>query len=267
MAFSANNLAAASAPRVMPKRRILGAYFNETKFEFIAATRTIAFAVPFLLLPVLTYLLFGVVVASEAIAKSPNLANLLFCGFSVFAVTGPGIFGVGVGLAIERSAGLMQLKRALPVPPGSYLIAKMLMAMLIAVVTFGALLITALLAGRLTLSVSQLASIAVVMIIGSVPFSALGLFIGAHVSGSVAPAIANLVYLPMLWLGGIFIALPKVLQSQQVIWPTFHLSQLAMGVAGLKEFHVVPSMLSIGVLVGVTILFGGLAIRRLQRRG
>jgi ABC-2 type transport system permease protein len=267
-----NTLASTAAPLqparpFMPTRRVIGAYLNEAKFEFLGAVRTIAFAVPFLLLPVLIYLLFGVAMAGDAVAKNPNVANYLFCSFSVFAVTGPAIFGVGCGLAMERDAGLIKLKRALPMPPGAYLMAKMLMAMLFGALTFASLLITALLVGKLTLGGLQLAGIAVVMILGVLPFCAIGLCIGAYVSGSAAPAVGNLLYLPMIWLGGLFIPLPKFLQAQAVIWPTFHLNQVATGIAGLDEFHFVPSVLSVGVLVGVTVLFGALALRKLARKG
>jgi len=265
-----NSLASTSVHPVqpsMPARHVLRAYFNETKFECIGAMRTLAFAIPFLLLPLLVYLLFGVVMAAEAAAKDRTLGDVLFCGFAVFAVTGPGIFGVGCGLAIERDAGLMKLKRALPAPPGSYLLAKMIMATVFATLAFSSVLITALLVGSLTLSASQLVSIAALLIIGSVPFSAMGLLIGACTSGSVAPAVANLVYLPMLWLGGLFIPLPKFLQGQAVIWPSYHLNQLVKGAAGLTEFQLAPTLTSVGVLVGMTVLFGGLAVRRLARKG
>lgn len=252
---------------LMPNRRLIRAYLNEAKFEFVGALRMPAFAVPFLLLPVMIYLLFGVVMSADAIAKNPSLADFLFCSFSAFAIIGPGIFGVGCGLALERDAGLMKLKRALPLPPGAYLLAKMLMALVFAALTFTSLLVTALLVGKLTLGVWQLAAITVVMIVGVLPFCAIGLFIGAHVSGSAAPAIANLVYLPMLWLGGLFVPLPKFLQGQAVIWPSFHLNQIATGVAGIEAFHFVPTLLSLAVLVGVTVLFGGFGIRRLARKG
>jgi ABC-2 type transport system permease protein len=252
---------------LMPRRRILGAYLNEAKFEFVGALRTPAFAVPFLLLPMLIYLLFGVGIAADEVAKNPALANYLFCSFSVFAVSGPAIFGVGCGLAMERDAGLMKLKRALPLPHGAYLLAKMLMAMVFAAISFTSLLITALLVGKLTLGALQLTALAVVMVVGVLPFCALGLFIGTYVSGSAAPAISNLVYLPMMWLGGLFVPLPKFLQAQSMIWPSFHLNQIATGVSGLDAFHSVPTLLSVGVLVGVTVLFGSLALRRLARKG
>jgi ABC-2 type transport system permease protein len=254
-------------PPSMSRKRLIRAYLKEVKFEFIGAFRTIAFSVPFLLLPVLVYLLFGVAMSADSDGKTPNLGSFLFCGFSVFAVTGPAIFGVGCGIAIERDAGLMKLKRALPVPAGASLIAKMLMAMSFAAITFCSLLVPALIFGKLTISAWQILGLGGLMVVGAVPFCALGLMIGAYVSGSAAPAVANLIYLPMMWLGALFIPLPKFLQPQAVIWPSFHLNQLAVSIAGLKEYHYVSTSVSIAVLAGVTILFGALALHKLAQKG
>jgi ABC-2 type transport system permease protein len=129
------------------------------------------------------------------------------------------------------------------------------------------LVAAALLAGKITLTAPQLAIMAVVRIVGSIPFAALGLFIGAYSSGAAAPAFANMLFLPMLWLSGLFIPLPKFLESWAVIWPAFHLNQVALGLAGVSEFTCVAPSIAAGVLVGVTVIFGGLAIRRLARLG
>ena len=191
----------------------------------------------------------------------------MFSGFSVFAVMGPALFGVGCVLAIERDAGLLKLKRAQPAPGGAYLIAKMTMGMVFAAAAMSTLIVAALVAGKISLSASQLAIMTAVMIVGAIPFAAIGLFIGAYVSGSASPAFANLIFLPMLWLSGLFIPLPKFLERWAVIWPAFHLNQVALGSAGVSEFSFMPPAISAAVLVGVTVIFGGLAIRRLARIG
>jgi ABC-2 type transport system permease protein len=229
--------------------------------------RAPAFAIPFLLLPVPVYLFFGVMLAGPAVAKNPGIANYLFSGFSVFAVMGPALFGAGCVLALEREAGLLKLKRALPAPTGAYIVAKMSIGVVFAALAMTALLAAAVAAGRITLTPSQLLIIMAVMTAGAVPFGAIGLFIGAHVSGSAAPAFANLVFLPMLWLSGLFIPLPKFLERLAVIWPAFHLNQVALGSAGIAEFTFISPAIAAAVLVGVTVVFGGLAIRRLARRG
>jgi hypothetical protein len=52
-----------------------------------------------------------------------------------------------------------------------------------------------------------------------------------------------------------------------VIWPAFHLDQAALGVAGVTEFSFISPLVSTAVLVGITVLFGGLALRRITRVG
>ena len=255
----------------LPIRRLLRAYLVEAKYETTGALRTPAFAIPFLLIPVAIYFLFGVVIAGGGGAESnsewgPGIVNYLFTGFSVLAVIMPGIF-TGVGLAIERDSGLLKLKRALPTPPGAILAAKVLTSMCVTAIALSLVLAVALIAGKITLSLPQVAIIYAVLIAGCIPFCAIGFFIGSVASGSAAPAYGNLVFLPMMWLSGLFIPLPDFLERWAVIWPAFHLNQLALGLAGVDEFSFFPPAMAAGVLAGVTVLFGGLAIRRLARVG
>lgn len=253
----------------LPLRRTLRAYAMEARFDTLAALRTPAFAIPFIALPLLIYLLFGVLINGNAGSHSefgPGIANYLFSGFAVLAAVMPGIFS-GVILAQEREGNLLKLKRAQPVPPGATIIAKLLMAMAIAAVAVTLVVVAALAAGLLTLSLTQVAVIWAVLIVGSIPFCAIGLLIGALSSAAAAPAWGNLLFLPMMWLSGLFIPLPDFLKSWVVIWPTFHLNQLALGLAGVEQFSFIPPAFAAGVLLGVTVLCGGLAIRRLAHHG
>jgi len=253
----------------LPIGRVLRAYLMETKLETLGALRTPGFSLPFIAVPLAIYWLFGVVIAGNAGANSelgPGIANYLFAGFSVLAVAMPGIFS-GVILATERDGNLLKLKRALPLPPGATIVAKVLMSMATAAIAVTLVVIAALVAGKITLSLAQVAIIWAVLIVGTIPFCAMGLLIGSLVSGSAAPAWGNLVFLPMMWLSGLFIPLPDSLERWVVIWPTFHLDQLALGLAGVKQFTFIPPVMAAAVLAGVTVLCGGLAMRRLARVG
>jgi len=249
----------------MPASRLVFAYYVEAKYEFLKMLRTPAFSAPVLALPVVMYLMFGLLMSGGAIAKNPGLGTYLFCGYAVFGAIFPGLLGIGISVALERDAGFLKLKRALPAPPGAYLLAKMLMAMIFAGITTASLVVVAFLLGKLTLSVPQIAALTGTLMIGTVPMCAIGLFIGAHATGSAAPAVANLVFLPMIWLSGLFFPLPGFMQKWVVIWPAFHLDQLAVASVGLKDFRFIPALICIAVLAGVTVLFGGLALRRLAR--
>jgi len=248
--------------------KVLQAYLLEVKYDTLHGLRTPALAVPFLVIPVVVYTLFGVIMAGESGTSElgPGAANYVFAGMCTFAVLMPGIFS-GVGIALERDGKLHKLKRALPMPAGANLVSKMAMAMIFAAAALTLVVIVALIAGRITLSGTQVLIMWIVLVPGSIPICAIGFFIGAFTSGSASPAFSNLLFLPMMWLSGMFIPLPEFLRPWVVIWPSFHLQQLALGAAGVSEFSFFPPQMAAGVLVGFTVLFGGIAIHRLARVG
>ena len=259
-----NTAIALRAP--LPLARTLRAYVTEARYETLGALRSLGFAIPFILVPVAIYLLFGVVIAGNATKTDPGIANYLYSGFSAMAAMMPGVFS-GVILATERDGNLLKLKRALPQPPGATIVAKVLMSMAVAAIAVTLVAISALLAAKITLSFGQVATIWAVLILGSVPFCAIGLLIGTFGSPSAAPAWGNLVFLPMIWLSGLFIPLPDSLEQWVVIWPAFHLNQLALGLAGVEKFTFIAPSIAFGVLLGFTVVCGGFAIRRLARIG
>jgi ABC-2 type transport system permease protein len=253
--------------RQMPSGRVFGAYLADVKFELLRMLRTPGMTLPFLLVPVPVYVLFGVVLPAEAIAKDPGVANYLFSSWCAFAVMGPSLFGPGCALAVEREAGLLRLKRAQPAPPGSWLVAKMLMAIVFSILAVTSVTVAALVVGDITISIGGVLALGIVMVIGSVPFSAIGLAVGTYASGSATPGILNILFLPMLWLGGLFFPLPAFLERWVVIWPAFHLNQLAIAASGMSGYSFIPPQMAAAVLTGIAVLFGGVAIRRLARQG
>lgn len=247
--------------------RIIYSYLIEAKFESIRLLRTPAFVVPTLLFPLLFYVLFGLVVfrnSSNALLAAPYLL-VNYCAFGAMA---PGLFGFGITLAMEREQGVLLLKRALPMPPAAYLLAKMLMAALFVVIVATTLIAAGKFFGSVELSAAQFLKLGAIAVFGVLPFCAIGFFIGTLATGQSAPAITNMVYLPMSFLSGIWIplaALPKFLQSIAPIWPPYHLTNLMLSVLGLR--HDGNATTHFFVLLGVTVVFTFIAVRRLARTG
>ena len=255
--------------QAMHRARVLRAYLTEIRFELVRMMRAPVFVIPMVVLPPALYFLFGVLIAgaSPDARAHPEIANFFFTGFATFAVVGPALFGVGCGIAMERDQGLLRLKRAMPAPAGGYLLAKVAMATIFAALAAGSVAVVALLAGKITLSVAQVATVVGVLVAGTLPCAALGLFIGTRVSGTASPGVMNLVYLPMIYLSGLFFPLPKSLQTWAVIWPTLHLNRLALAAAHLPVPGAFDPRLSAIVLIAVLLVFGTLALRRLARVG
>lgn len=238
----------------------------DSRLEFLRLLRTPSFAVPALVFPVMFYLLFGVLLAGGKQLATANLSHYLMATYCVFGVIAPGLFGFGVGVASERERGLLQLKRALPMPTYNYVLAKLAMALLFAAVIVVMVGTTAVVFGGVRLAPTQWLLLSVVAVLGALPFCALGLLIGSWVGAQAAPAIANLIYLPMAFLSGLWMplsVLPGVIQSLAPLWPAWHLSQLALAAAGI------PSRGSAAVhllyLLAFTAVTAALAVRRLQR--
>ncbi len=104
-------------------------YLLEARYELLRQLREPAFVLPTLLFPTAFYLLFGVM-----LSRSAANAEYMLAGYGVFGIMGAALFGFGAGIASEREQGLLRLKRALPAPPGAWLLAKMAAAMAFAAV-------------------------------------------------------------------------------------------------------------------------------------
>ncbi|MEP6940718.1 MAG: ABC transporter permease [Rudaea sp.] len=236
------------------------AYALEAKFEFLRVLRTPAFAVPTLLFPPMFYLLFGLILNRG----NAGAAQYLFATYSVFGVMAPGLFGFGVGVAIERERGWLALKRVAPAPPGAYLLSKMIMAMLFALIIYCTLAAMAATLGGLRLGFGQWLLLGLITLLGVLPFCALGLVIGSRVSASAAPALVNFIYLPMAFLSGLWMPLkmlPPVLGQLAPLWPSYHLAQLALATIGAGDGSAL--LPHVGALIAFTAVCFAIARRTL----
>ncbi|GFZ95205.1 ABC transporter permease [Dyella caseinilytica] len=254
----------ASRAERMGFRRVLGAYLAEARSECLRYMRNPGFMLPITFLPTLLYMLFGVVMNRSAGA---DVARYLLVSYSVFGVMSPGLFGFGVSLALERDGGLLTYKRAVPMPPGAYLLGKMLMAMLAAPMVVLLLLAMGISMVHVPITVGQAGLLLMMSVLGVLPFCALGMLIGTLIKGQGAPGMLNVVYLPMAFLSGLWVPmneLPKALQQIAPLWPSYHLHELGLVALGLKQGGVVGHVL---VLAGFTLVFVVIAAHRLRRYG
>jgi ABC-2 type transport system permease protein len=253
-----------TATPVMTTGRVINAYVQEAKSECLRYLRNPGFLLPTLLFPSVFYLMFGIFLAHSNSADAPRY---LLASYGTFGVMAPGLFAFGVSLALERDTGLLTLKRAMPMPPGAYLLGKMAMAVLVAAVISIILMCMAVFLAGVSLPAPRLAMFFMLEVLGVLPFCALGLLIGTLVKGQGAPGVVNLVYLPMAFLSGLWFPLsmmPSFIQSIAPLLPAYHLDQLALSVVGLGQGGVLVHVL---VLVGFTAAFLLLAARRLRRYG
>ncbi len=224
-----------TAQAVSQPRSLTRIFALEAKYELLKLLRMPAYAIPTVLFPLLFYVFFGLVFGSGRMAGPVNMPTYLLATYGTFGVIGASLFGFGVGVAIERGQGWMLLKRATPMPPLAYFTAKIFMALTFSLIVVLGLFALGALFGEVAMPAMTWASLAAVLIAGALPFCAFGLALGYFCGPNSAPAIVNLLYLPLAFLSGLWIpvqALPTFLQKLAPALPPYHFSQLALAQVG-----------------------------------
>lgn len=236
-------------------------YLLESGYEFLRVLRTPAFALPTLLFPAMFYVFFGLIFNQGSQASTYLLAT-----YGAFGVISPALFGCGVSLATERGLGWLTLKRATPMPPLAYVVAKLVMSLVFASLVVVILFTLGAVFGGVVLPRATWIAMAVTLVLGTLPFCAIGLALGAHLGPSSAPAVVNALYLPMSFLSGLWLPIqmfPKWGRTVASFLPPYHLGQLALRPLGMSLGQ--SPLLHIAVLLGVTVVGVAVAARGLAR--
>ena len=195
-----------------------GIYFREIRAEVLRSLRTPAFLVPTLAMPLAFYALFALILAPRGSATGVYI----LATYGVLAALGPSLFGFGAGIASDRDAGILDLKRISPLPPGAFLIARLAGA---AFFTFIVLLgLYALAAGGagVRMPAGAWLTLLCVRLLSVLPFCLLGLCVGLRTGASAAMAVTNVLFIGLAVLGGLWMPLsmfPQALQQFALALP------------------------------------------------
>jgi ABC-2 type transport system permease protein len=239
--------------------RTLAIYVKEAKYELINKTRIPVYAISTVVFPLMFYVLFGIVLNSGK--DRAEGATYLLATMGCFGVIAVSLFGFGVALAMERGQGWLQVKRASPMPVSAYFLAKLFAAVVFSTVIVLLLLAVGIVFGGVHLPFAAAAKLLGILVAGSIPFSAMGLAIGYFAKPNSAPAVVNLIYLPMSFCSGLWIPLfmlPHGLQTLAKFLPPYHVSQLALNAIGLNA-NPTPAWGHLEALFAFTLVCLGVA--------
>jgi ABC-2 type transport system permease protein len=221
----------------------------ETQYELARLLRTRTYSLSIIGFPVLFYLLFG------AANRGKPVALYLVAGYSCMGIVSACLFGIGATLAMERSQGWLDLKRASPMPRFALLGAKVVTCAAFGLIIASVLMALGTALGGITITGAQAAALAAVALAASIPFASMGFLLALLVPPNAAPAIINLIYLPLSFASGFWMplrALPHWLQVVAPALPTYHLAQIALAIFGLAPASGMA--LHFAVLGGFTLL-------------
>jgi ABC-2 type transport system permease protein len=156
-------------------------------------------------------------------------------GMSAFAIITACYTNLAISVTFQRDAGILKRTRGTPLPGYDYLAARVLHAMLMAVLlvaicsAFGAIFYSASIPTGIDLFIAI-----VVVLVGAASFAALGLALTAAIpNADAAPPIVNATILPLLFISGVFIPIgdnvPQWVNVVGKIFPVRHLVEAYLG--------------------------------------
>ncbi|WP_018465767.1 ABC transporter permease [Calidithermus timidus] len=152
-------------------------------------------------------------------------ANFVMGSFMIFAAMGALFFGFAVGIAQDRASAWAVYERTLPGSPLSRLVSRVMNGFTFATCAVAVMAVVAHLTTPAHLPPLAWSRLALALVAGAIPISLLGFAIGYFASPRGAGTLAQLLYLPMSFVGGLWVPpqhLPEVVQKLSPFTPTRH---------------------------------------------
>ena len=215
--------------------------------------RVPGFLVPTLVFPSMFFLLFAAPYLETWQAANQTAAS--FMTFAFFTVV---FFQFGVGLAQDRANPWDAYVRTLPLAPWVLPTAFVLTGLLFAFLAAGVVAAVAAVSTPLKPEAANLPALLAALVLGAVPMGLLGVALGQRVSPKAALPIANLVYLLLSFLGGLWMppeAMPEWARVFSPWLPTRYWAEVVWASAWDRPW---PTSALLG-LAAYGLLFGLLA--------
>lgn len=243
----------------LPSR--MGLLVREARADVLRLLRTPGALVPMLALPWAFYAFFNIALGTAGSGQ----ATYSLATFGVYAAMGPSLFTFGAGIANDRETGILLLKQVSPLPPGTFLLARLVTATLFTLIVLAGLYALATVAAGVRLPALAWPVMLAAHLAGVAPLCLLGLCVGLRTRSSAANAISLLLLLGLAFLSGLFVPLfvfPNTLRMLAQFLPPTHLAALALEAIGVDPG---PPALGAGghgaIVVAFTAAFGILAWR------
>lgn len=209
-----------------------------------------------ILMPVGIFVLFNLLYGHDAV-QGLSAGTAMVATFGTYGVITVASLQPGIGVAQDRDLGWLRMKRVSAVPIWISLTAKATAALLYGVGVLVLMGAAAAAFGTLHASPWALLRVALVLLLGSVPFTLFSVAVGFRFRTGAANALLNAVLFPLAVLSGLWMPirlLPSVVRDIAEYLPTYHLAQL-----GLAQLGQGTSLLHVLALVVTTVVAAGVA--------
>lgn len=240
------------------------AFSMQCKVEIIRILRNPYFVFWSLFMPILFYFIFTKVFNTNIEGQKEWQAHYLM-SMTAFSVMGSSIMTLGIRLVEERTKGWALFMRITPLSNQAYFMAKMVGQSVIHVFSISFIFIAGALINNISLTFFEWLMSGLWILLGTLPFLALGTLVGTMKRVDTAAGISNLVYMILAITGGLWMPMdimPAIVQNIGKWLPSFNFGNGAWQIIRGNS----PDMLNVLILVSYLVLFMVLSgyIRRKQ---
>lgn len=173
-----------------------------TRYQVLQTLRIPIAVIGTLVFPALSFLFF---VVPTDVAGRQESATAAALQLSVFAVMGVCLFQFGVGVAEDREKPWEQYLRTLPAGPSPRLLGRLLAGVVMALASLVPLVLLAGVATEAALPVGRVPVVALALVAAAVPLLGIGLTVGYGLVPKAALGVAQALFLPLAFGGGLFL--------------------------------------------------------------
>ena len=237
----------------------MGGTLALARIEIVRLRRNKRYMMFTLALPVVLYLLVAKQVQHVTAYGVAYKAYYMVAMASLGAFSGA-LTGNAQRISQERKDGWIRQLRLTPLPPQSYVVAKIIASLAVSVPSILIVFLLGRFYGGVELAGWKWVVIGVAVWLGTLVFTALAVAIGYRFMPDTVQPMTMFVYLVMSFLGGIWFALGGVLQDIGQVLPTYQIIKIGTDVIGRGTVSAGSVAVVLAWLAGVVIL-ATLAVR------
>lgn len=223
--------------------------------------RDVGFVIGGVVMPVMMYLLF----TNVGGGAGGDWKAAAMVGMAAYGAVGSAL-STGGGVAEDRAIGWLRQLRVTPMTPRQVVVGRALTGGVTVLPAIVAVLLAGGAVNGVRLDVWQWAAIALLLWLGSVPFTLLGLGNGYRLTAQTTAVTNMMCNLGLSVVGGLWFPVelfPHWLRAVSAYTPTSHIAQLGTAVA---DGHS-PTAGAVLVLTAWLLVFGGYAVLAYRRSG
>lgn len=199
---------------------------ENTAFWRNPAAAFFTFAFPLIFMALFNLILTGDQDAAEA-------ARFYTPAIVCFSIVNACLSSIAMTVSLARDDGILKRVRGTPMPGWAYLVARMLQAVIVAILLVVIVSVVGALFFSVPLPLGQVPLLIVVLTVGGASFCALGLALAGLIpNAAAAPAIVNAAVLPLYFISDVFVRLDESSVLAQIgnLFPIRHLANALQSV-------------------------------------